>query len=83
MQLSTKKLVTILTSVASLDLMIGTGQLKVTAHMIPEAFIPAVQDWASFLAVLLTTAAAIIAGGSLASEPAAPPTPVAPIEPHA
>lgn len=78
MQLSSKRAVTIMTALASLDLMIGTGQLKVTAHMIPEAYIPAVQDWASFLAVLLTTAAAVITGGSWATDTSAPAVPAAP-----
>lgn len=62
MQFTTKKLVTIMTALAALDLAIGTGQVKVTSHMIPEAFIPAVQDWASFLATLLTGAAAVVSG---------------------
>lgn len=74
MQLSSKRAVTIMTALASLDLMIGTGQLKVTSHMISEAYIPAVQDWASFLAVILTTAAAVITGGSWATDTSGNPT---------
>jgi hypothetical protein len=74
MELNTKRIVTVLSALAALDLAIGTGQLKITSHMIPEGYIPAVQDWASFLGTILSTATAIITGGSLASNasPAAP-----------
>jgi len=64
MQLNTKRVLCVLSALISLELAIGTGQLKITGHMIPEAWIPAVQDWAAALAVVGTTIMAAITGGS-------------------
>lgn len=64
MLLSTKKIICILGGLVSLELAIGTGQLKVTEHMIPASMIDAVKDWAAFLAFVGTTIISVVSGGS-------------------
>lgn len=67
MKLTTKQIVTIMTALAAFDLAIGTGQIKVTANMIPAAYIDAVKDWATFLAIVLSGGASVVNAMSEAS----------------
>lgn len=73
MQLNTKRILTVLVGLQAIDLAIGAGQLKITAHMIPEAFIPAVQDWAAFFAFVISIVVAGISGNAWATDPGAAP----------
>lgn len=77
MELNTKRVLVVLTALQTFDLAVGTGQLKITEHMLPAALIPAITDWASALAFLLGIAITAIAGTSWATD-GAPAKPVMP-----
>lgn len=83
MELNTKRVLCILGAVEALDLAIGTGQLKITGHMIPEAFIPAVTDWAAFFAFVISIIMTAITGGSWATDTSVPVAPKPSVGPAA
>lgn len=78
MELNTKRVLCILGGIEAVDLAVGTGQLKITEHMLPAGIIPAVQDWAAFFAFVISIVMTGITGGSWATDTSVADARVAP-----
>lgn len=69
-----KNVITFLGYLVAVELAIGTGQIKVTANMLPASWIPIIQDWAAALAILGGMAIGIVSRSlpDVTATPAAP-----------
>ena len=78
MQLSLKNAITLIGYLVAVEMAIGTGQLKVTANMLPASWLPVIQDWSAALAILGGMAIGVISrsipdGSAPAASPVLPP----------